>query len=337
MKLIYRGERRFDLAEDTNAAPLAGEVELEVIAAGICGSDIHGYAGLNDRRPPGTVMGHEVVGRVLAIGSNVDLEIGDVMAVWPIVACGACELCRTERPHLCQSRRLFGCTPELPGGFATRMTVPAENLVPLEPGVAEELGALVEPLAVGHHAVRLTRRCLGDRVGVVGGGPIGIATAIAARRQGAAEVTVVEPVAERRRTLVAMGFEAVTAGDSPRDLETVFECVGKRATVRAAVDSTAPGGTVVCIGVAEPELEIPMVALVIEERRLLGSSAYTREDFVAVARSLGAGDVDFDRMIEARTDLAGAPATFAAYAAGETAAIKTLVIPNPDDARTVVA
>jgi threonine dehydrogenase-like Zn-dependent dehydrogenase len=249
------------------------------------------------------------------------------VAVWPIVACGTCDLCLADRQHLCRRRRLFGCTPELTGGFATQMAVPQRNLVPLAGNVPPEWGALVEPLAVGEHGVSLAEDRLGEVVVVVGGGPIGIAVALAVRRRGV-HVVVVEPLEGRRATLGAMGFAAVPPEETPQEVEMVVECVGHTSTVRAAIAASRPGGTVVCIGLAEPELSVPSVALVVEERRLLGSSAYTYGDFVSVADALEKGEIDPGSMIEARTDLAGVSDAFAAYADGTATAVKTLVIPE---------
>jgi threonine dehydrogenase-like Zn-dependent dehydrogenase len=315
---VLEGPSRLTLRDDAPSAVAApGEAVLEVIAAGICGSDLHGYAGVNARRPPGTVMGHEVAGRVAD---------GTAVAVWPIVACGACPSCAAGRAHLCEARRLYGCTPELPGGFATTMTVHERNLVTLPEGVPAEWGALVEPLAVGHHAIALAGVRPGDRVSVIGGGPIGIAAAIAARRAGIEDLVVVEPMDSRRETLAALGFDAVAPEDAPNAVDIVAECVGHTRTVAAAIAASRPGGTVVCIGIADPEVPLPWAPVVIEERRLVGSSAYTLDEFRAVAASLAGDDVDFGRLIERRIGLGEVGAAFDDYVAGRTTAIKTLVV-----------
>jgi threonine dehydrogenase-like Zn-dependent dehydrogenase len=316
---VLEGPTRLTLREDVpSAAPEPGEAVLEVIAAGICGSDVHGYAGVNARRPAGTVMGHEVAGRVSSTG--------DIVAVWPILACGACASCAAGRAHLCEARRLYGCTPELPGGFATTLTVPASSLVPLPEGVPPEWGALVEPLAVGHHAIALAGPGPGDRMSVIGGGPIGIAAAIAARRAGVEDLVVVEPMSSRRDTLAALGLDAVAPEDAPRGVDVVAECVGHTHTVAAAIAASRPGGTVVCIGIADPEVPLPWAPVVIEERRLVGSSAYTLDEFRAVAASLAGGDVDFGRLIERRIGLEEVGVAFDDYVAGRTSAIKTLMV-----------
>jgi threonine dehydrogenase-like Zn-dependent dehydrogenase len=314
---VLDGPSRLTLRDAASAQPAPGEAVIEVVATGICGSDLHGYVGVNARRPPGTVMGHEVVGRALD---------GTTVAVWPIVACGACPSCAAGRLHLCEARRLYGCTPELPGGFATTMIVQEHNLVALPEGVPAEWGALVEPLAVGHHAIALAGTGPGDRMSVIGGGPIGIAAAIAARRAGVEDLVVVEPMAARRETLAALGMEAVAPDAAPRGVDVVAECVGHKSTVTNALAASRPGGTVVCVGLADPEVPVPWTSLVIEERRLVGSSAYTLEEFRAVAASLGDGDVDFGRLIERRIGLGEVAAAFDDYVAGRTTAIKTLVV-----------
>jgi threonine dehydrogenase-like Zn-dependent dehydrogenase len=325
MRLVYQGDRHFQLEETRMPDPGAGEAVIAVAAAGVCGSDVHGYAGLNDRRAPGTVMGHEVAGRVAAVGAGVDLELCQQVALWPILACGLCDMCEAGRAHLCRNRHIYGCDPGNPGGFATMLLVRAENLVPLPPGVPSEWGALVEPLAVGHHALALAAPRAEDSVVVIGGGPIGIAAALAASRAGAKEVVIAEPVARRRETLAALGFSSVAPEDAPADVEIAVECVGHEATLRAAIAATRPGGTIVCVGLAALEVSVPMVPLVIEERRLVGSSAYTLDDFRAVAAALGEDGVDLGPMIERRARLSELPEVFEDYAEGRETAVKTLM------------
>lgn len=324
-RLVYLGERRFELQQTAPLVPGPGEAAVAVTAAGVCGSDVHGYAGLNDRRRPGTVMGHEATGRVVAVGEGVELALGLQVALWPVLACGACDMCAAGRPHLCRRRKLYGCIPELPGAFATTLLARAENLVPIPPEVPAEWGALVEPLAVGHHALTLTAPTTEDTVVVIGGGAIGIAAALAARRAGAGEVVIVEPVEQRRETLAALGLHAVAPDQTPSDVELAVECVGYEATVQAAIAATRPGGTIVCVGLAAPEVRVPMVPLVIEERRLLGSSAYTLADFRAVAAALREDRVDLAPMIERRVALAELPDAFEDYARGRETAVKTLM------------
>jgi len=147
-QLVFGGP--FVLAvEETTPAPLGpGEIRVAVHSVGVCGSDIHGYAGVNSRRSPGMVMGHEVVGTVCELGPGVDgPALGDAVAVNPIVSCGECELCRAGDENLCERRRIYGCVPGLPGAYADLFAVPAGNAVPFDGPAPLEWGALVEPFA----------------------------------------------------------------------------------------------------------------------------------------------------------------------------------------------
>jgi len=183
----------------------------------------------------------------------------------------------------------------------------------------------VEPLAVGHHAIDLAGLTGGECVSIVGGGAIGIAAALAASRAEASEVTVVEPQQSRRATLAALGLTAVGPEAAPFGVDLAVECVGHEETVRAALGAVRPGGAVVLVGLAAPEVSVPMVPLVIEERRVLGSSAYTRADFIAVADCLSEPGLDLEPMIERRVTLEELPRVFEEYAEGRETAVRTLM------------
>ncbi|HEX3206723.1 MAG TPA: alcohol dehydrogenase catalytic domain-containing protein, partial [Propionibacteriaceae bacterium] len=147
----------YDIAVEERPDPVAGpgQVVVDVIATGICGSDFHGYSGENGRRHPGQIMGHETVGRVRELATDVaGLTVGELVTVNPVMSCHACPACLSGQEHWCTRRVVLGVAPEIPAAFADRVVVPAANIVPLPDDMPEELGALVEPLAVGYHAVR---------------------------------------------------------------------------------------------------------------------------------------------------------------------------------------
>ncbi|MGH3588361.1 MAG: zinc-dependent alcohol dehydrogenase, partial [Pseudonocardia sp.] len=152
-------------------APGPDDVLIEVVATGICGSDLHGYTGENGRRVRGQVMGHETVGRVLTAAG--DLAVGDAVTVNPVLWCGRCRHCAAGREQACPDKQVIGVAPELVSAFAERMAVPVRNVVPLPEGMPLEHGALVEPLAVGYHALVRGACGAGEAVLVIGGGPIG--------------------------------------------------------------------------------------------------------------------------------------------------------------------
>lgn len=328
-RLVLEGPGRLSIEEVEPEALQAGEVRVEVQACGICGSDIHGYAGANNRRPPGTVMGHEMAGVVVSSGG--DLEEGTAVAVNPVLSCGACDRCLVGRRNLCEERRIVGCLPEVPGGFADQVVVPEDNAVPLAGAAPLEWGCLVEPFSVGAHAARLAGDAVVGEVAVVGGGPIGVGAALAARRAGAKHVLVSEPLEERRRVAGALGLEAVSPGD-PRlgdgAFSLVLECVGLEATIADALRVAVAGGTIVLTGLAQPSLPVPAADLVMGERRILGSAVYEPEDFAATAAWVSGGELDLSPLIEARTAIGGLPDAFEEYERGTRTAFKTIMVPD---------
>jgi L-iditol 2-dehydrogenase len=327
-QLVIDSPRALRLRSVPEPTAAAGEALVQVGAAGICGSDIHGYAGTNGRRPPGTVMGHEAAGRVLAVGEGVDADlVGRLVAINPVVSCGVCPRCLQGRPNICDDRRLYGCTPALPGAFAQQLAVRAGNLVPLPDGAAIERAALVEPLSVGARAASLTGVGAGGRALVIGGGPIGIAAALAVQRAGA-EVLVSEPDAERRTLLAALGLPACAPADAGDPVDAAIDCVGFEQTVATAIAVTPPGGTIVWVGLAGERIPVDAIALVMGERRLVGSAVYTPEDFAATAAWAVTTTVPLELLVQRRATLAELPDVFAGYSEGSITAVKTLVEPD---------
>ncbi|MCW2810535.1 MAG: zinc-containing alcohol dehydrogenase [Friedmanniella sp.] len=243
---MLRGNYDIAVEERPDPRPGPGEVLIEVIATGICGSDFHGYSGENGRRHPGQVMGHETVGRVAALGAGVASPVlGRLVTVNPVMACGECEACRAGREQHCARKVVLGVAPEISAAFADLVAVPAANVVELPEEMPAELGALVEPLAVGWHAVRRGDATPADRLLVIGGGPIGQACVLAARRLGLGSVVVSDVSASRRDLCARLGADVVdpSAGDlagavsdrlgGPATL--VVDAVGVSATVADAL------------------------------------------------------------------------------------------------------
>lgn len=271
-------------------------------------------------------MGHEAAGTVVELGPEVEAELlGALVAINPVVSCGACDRCRAGMPNICQRRRLYGCTPELPGAFADQVVVAAANVVPIPRWVPPARAALVEPLSVGAHAVVVGAPRAEDRVLVIGGGPIGIAAALAASRV-ATDVSVSEPDADRRSLLESLGLNAIPpAGVDDERADVVVECVGFEQTIAAALTAARPGGTVVLVGLAGERLPIDAPALVMGERRLLGSAVYAPQDFADVAAWVASTPVPLEAMVQADVGLDDLSGAFAAYADGRLRAVKTLV------------
>lgn len=328
-RLVFHGPGRLSV-EETAPAPLGeGDVRLAIHSVGVCGSDVHGYAGVNARRVPGMVMGHEAIGVVEELGPGVDAPaLGTPVTVNPVTACGTCAQCAAGLENICPNRRIYGCALDLPGAYADSFVVRAENTVPFSGPAPLEWGSLAEPFAVGFHAVELAGIRSGSDVLVVGGGPIGLGAALAARRAGAGRVVVSEPNAHRRAVADLLGLDTLDPTSAPPEAAAVavaFECVGHSATLAAALNAVPPRGRVVFVGLAEETIDLPATPLMVGEREIAGSAAYTRDDFRATSDWIASAEVDLAPVIEHRVDLDGLPSVFEGYAGGSLDAMKTVL------------
>lgn len=326
--LVFRGP--WDLAVEDRPEPSPGPADtlLEILATGICGSDLHGYTGDTGRRHPGQVMGHETVARVLDDRTGTHAA-GAVVTVNPVLGCLHCPACAAGSPQRCPDRRVIGVQAELSAAFAERMVAPSRNVVPLPDGTPTDLGALVEPLAVGFHAVQRGGLTPADELLVIGGGPIGQAVALAARRLGATDVVVAELDGHRRDLLGRLGFAAVhpdALGDRRPTL--VVDAVGSGRTLTTALELSAPGARIVLVGMAAPTVELPAYAVSTGERSIVGTFSYDDRAFTETAAWVGAYADSLGPLIEAHVDLDEAPSTFRALARGELTASKVLVHPQ---------
>ena len=332
---------KLSVAEVPDPEPGPGDVLVEVLATGICGSDIHGYSGENGRRVRGQVMGHETVGRVLAVGSGVPgdaVAVGDAVTVNPVLWCGRCRQCAAGREQACPDKRVIGVAPELHSAFAERMAVRAENVVRLPAGMPVEHGALVEPLAVGYHALVRGGCGAGETVLVLGGGPIGQACVLAALRMGAERVAVSEPSPRRRELNARLGAAVVDPGtaDVPAAVRAaldgeptlVVDAVGSSGTLATAFACAPIGATVVLVGMGAPALDVAAYEISTRERSVVGSFCYSAAEFRDTAQWAATVPDALATLIEGRTDLDGAPASFEALARGTEQASKVLVYPH---------
>jgi threonine dehydrogenase-like Zn-dependent dehydrogenase len=340
--LVFKEPWELAVEEVDDPSPGPGDVVLRVVATGICGSDVHGFSGESGRRRPGQVMGHETVGVVEEVGSEVDPALGvrpgTVATVNPLMACGDCPGCRAGAPQSCPNRRVIGVTPQIVSAFAERLACPADNVVSLPAEMPVHYGALVEPLAVGLHAARRGGCSADETVLVVGGGPIGQACVLAARRQGAERVMVSEPNPRRRELAGSLG--AVPVDPQSCDLRSelqrafggpatlVLDAVGSTASMQVAIDCTAFGTRIVLLGMNTPRLELPAYAISTEERTVLGSFCYTPAEFDDTARWVGTAPEVLAGLVDGHVDLPGAPAAFDELARGASSASKILVHPH---------
>lgn len=279
-------------------APAPGEVRLRVRDCGICGSDLKMWAGTHAFLRPPLLLGHEIYGKVEAVGDGVSgFTVGAEAVVFPPVGCGTCFHCAGDQPQLCADMRFHG--GQLPGGLAEHLIVSERNLLLVPDGIPDLQRVLVEPLAVGVHAVARARVEPGETAVVLGSGAIGLFTALVAQARGLG-VLVIEPSAGRRQRAAVLGLPAVDLGSQsvqemvadlvrPEGADIVFECVGSSETIADAVASTRKGGRAVVVGNAPPVLQIDGLELQRGDRSLVGVLMYEPGDFIEAMDLLADG------------------------------------------------
>jgi L-iditol 2-dehydrogenase len=248
-----------DVVLQVEPPPVPGPQEslLRVTAVGLCGSDLHWFSegGIGDarlNRP--LVLGHEFAGIIEKTGQRV--------AVDPLLACGECELCREGKPNLCLAQRFAGHGVE-DGALRDYMAWRSDSLVPLPAELTDEDGAMLEPLGVAIHAVRLAGLQPGMTIAILGCGPIGLLIAQVARVDGAARIFATEKLAHRSDAAENFGAEvfpadgdeaqAILAATKQRGVDVAFEAVGEQAAVEAACAAVKPGGRVVLAGIPDDD------------------------------------------------------------------------------------
>jgi len=303
--------------------PGPGELVLRVKACGICGSDLHATA-LPPGLPAGTVMGHEFAGEVVEVGADLRgaWNVGDRACALPCIGCGKCRACLDGDTVQCQTLRTTGLG-QLPGAYAELVLTGGSESLRLPAGVSFREGALVEPLAVGLHAVNQARLAPGERVMVIGAGPIGLAVTAWARFVGARAVVVNERAPGRLALAERFGATAV-ADVSKQDPVTVFqretggppdvifECVGVPGLLQQCIGMARARGRVVVVGVCmQPDMIFPAMA-VIKEIELRFVVAYHKRDFELAIEMLDRGRIAGRDMITDVVDLSAFPAAFEA-------------------------
>lgn len=330
--LVYTGPHALALQEVPIPVPEAGEVLVQVEAVGICGSDMHAYHGHDARRPAPLILGHEAAGRI-ADGPRA----GERVTVNPLITCGRCAACETGRSHLCPNRQILSMPPR-PGAFAEFVRVPERNLVPIPDHLSAGGAALAEPLAVAYHAVNQGTRLLGRplagvRCAVLGGGAIGFGAALILAMQGAAEIVLVEPNAERRAT-AARSIPTVRShapgdagGPDPDSIDLILDAVGSRATRAEASRLARPGAVIVHIGLLPGEEGLDIRKITLQEIVVSGSYCYTMQEFRDVVGALVRGRIGPLDWVEERPLAAGAGA-FADIDGHRVAAPKLILVPE---------
>lgn len=330
--LVYAEPNRMEIQDRPYPALMPDEVVLKIDAVGICGSDLHAYHGHDPRRQPGLVLGHELAGTIVD-SSLAGIRPGTRVTANPLITCGRCEYCVQGRDNLCSNRTMVGMTR--PGAFAEFMSIPASSLVDLPQELDPVRAALTEPAATALHALNLSMRALNRplpecRSLVVGGGAIGLLSALLLKAYGCRDVVLAEVNPLRRRSAErhagCVPLNPLENMPPENSFDFVIDAVGGAKTRGMALAAVKPGGVVMHIGLQDWASEIDMRKLTLAEITLLGTYTYTTADLRATVKALHRGifgDLDW---VETRRLDDGA-AAFNDLAEGRAASAKIVLLP----------
>jgi len=306
--------KRIELRDKPKPVIESGEVLVKVAYCGICGSDVHGYlSGIVI--PVGTVMGHEFTGVVAKVGKEVDVvRPGDRVAVKPGVSCLSCYWCRRGQFSLCPKRResIIGVSPGHDGAYAeyVRVRDPGQRLFKLPRGLAMKEAALIEPLSIGLHGVRLSRFRSGDCALIIGAGMIGLGVLQFLKMEGMSRVIVLEISEKKAQLARALGADVVLTSISEGDrlkerlvdltagigVDIVFDCAGVASAFQRSMDCVKSGGQVLVIGLHENRVDLDFLNLLHREIELKGVFGSYNE-FKEVIDLLASGKINTDPLI----------------------------------------
>ena len=325
---------------DEPPGPGAGRVSIAVAAAGICGSDLHafawtpGYAFMTAFMP--VTLGHEFAGTVRAVGNGVTaFAVGDRVTCWPTVPCGGCAACSADRPQDCQGRQIVGLHTD--GAFAGQVVVPAANCRHLPDDVPLAVAALTEPLAVAVNAVYVADLEAGNRVVVLGPGPIGLCIAFVAQLRGATVLLVGLDDATRLDLARQIGIRATVDLSSGSldaavrrtfggEADRVIEATGSARSVAEGLAVLRSGGVLVVAGIHSEALDLDLTGFVRSKKQLRAAHDTTARAFDEAIRLLAAHAGTLEALITHRRPLAEAGAAF--DLARSRQAMKVLLLPE---------
>jgi (R,R)-butanediol dehydrogenase/meso-butanediol dehydrogenase/diacetyl reductase len=297
--------------------PGEGELVVKVGRCGICGSDLHMTEDPAFGKGAGDVLGHEFAGEVVALGKGTEgVALGDLVSVIPLVSCGTCASCRAGEVAWCDQFGLQG------GGYAEFAVTRPNQCVRLPKSASLADGAIIEPLAVALHGVNMSGVKKGDKILILGAGPIGLAVAFWARRKGAANIVIQDISNFQQARALDMGANdfvvdpADPIGGAERALggkaDIVFECVGIPGLIEQAVSQVRNRGTILLLGLCTRPDTMNTFAMLSKEVRLITSAFFTRQEYEEALDALNAGAAEPRLLVTDTISLEDTPARFEA-------------------------
>ena len=297
---------------------LDGEVLIKVRSAGICGSDIGAYKGVNPLVSYPRTIGHEIAGEVVEVGvDDKEFKVGDRVILEPYVYCGRCYPCSIGHTNCCENLTVRGVHIE--GGMADYVSHPARLLHKVPDGIPWHLVPMAEPLVIAMHAVQQAEVKAGEHMAVTGAGQIGLLAAQYALTLGAVPI-VVDPVEERLALARTLGVthtlnpmsgdinDAIRSITGGRMAEAVIECSGAAPAIRAAVDYVSYAGRIALVGWPKSDIAMP-TALFIKKELTIRGSRNSVGQFPESLRLIADGRINVEALVTKTVSMEETPAT----------------------------
>lgn len=312
----------------------ATDVQVQVKAVGICGTDLHMF---REHRADVTlprIMGHELSGLVTGVGPEVTrVKVGDRVVLDPVFACGTCPTCKKGYPNVCSSVRCYGV--QMDGGYQDYIVVGQEHLYPFDPSISYEEAALAEPFSIASNIldrVQLTDR---DDLLIIGSGTIGLSVLQVAKFFGA-RVMVADIAPDKLVIATEMGADRVVNSKeedlakaaeafAPGGFDVVIDAVGVTPLFQQSLNFAAPRARVACIGFDARPAEIPPVLVTKKELSIIGSRMNCYR-FPIVMEWLNDGKIQADKMISRKYSIDNIQTAFEETLANSAASVKTLIV-----------
>ena len=306
---VFKGAGEIEVEQVPVPEIGADDVLVAVELCGICGSDLHMV--LEGWGVPGSWHGHEWIGTIAAVGDGVTRwQPGDPVVGGPGLRCGECRMCLANRPSLCEASGTPGIGMEH-GAFATYKLAPAAQVLPMPEGLDPRAAALAEPLSVALHGIHQGRTTPGDRVLVLGAGPIGALSIAALRDMGVDDVRCAEPSPSRQALASAVGanrvfhpeaLEVPNMAEPARivddSVDVVLECSGKAKAMEAGLGQLVKAGTLVLVGAGIERPRFDPNRILLNELVVTGANTYDHDGFEQALALLASGKLPIEHLVE---------------------------------------
>lgn len=290
MRALVWTDKQLVEMQEREIPDYTGKVLIKVAYAGICGSDVSVYLGKHPRAKAPLIMGHEFSGTVEAIGEGVEtpLQVGDQVVVNPLYYCNRCRACLKGNTHVCKSLRLYGTDSD--GGMAEYVAIPEQSILKLPEGISLKMAAVIEPVAVVVHGLRMVTKPFYGAAAVTGLGPMGLLTALMLKDAGVSKLYCVEANAQRAEYGRKLGLTVVnplevdavqyvldeTGGEG---VDLLVEASGSAAVAKTMTEMAGVRAEILLLSVFKEPAAIDLRAINFKEQALIGTRVYTRLDF----------------------------------------------------------